>query len=278
MPVDPEVLNFTPPPVERVLKLTALSRKWHRPVFYGLENIDPATPCLFVGNHTLYGMMDTPVMLAEVYQRTGVYYRSLGDHYHFNIPGWGPMVREMGGVDGTRDNCTALMESRQHVMVFPGGGREVSKRKNEKCKLVWKNRTGFARMAMEHGYPILPFATLGADDAYNIKYDANDIKSSWLGKKLLKNEKFLELTRNGDLLMPIGTGALGTFIPKPVRFYYMFGPMIDTTRYAGNSADADAQWELRREVENAILRMLGDLLMKREQDVEEKPLLHRLLA
>jgi len=278
MAVDPEVLNFTPPPVEKVWKLTALSRAWHRPVFYGLENIDPEIPCLFVGNHTLYGLIDTPIMLAEVYKRTGVYYRSLGDHYHFKIPGWGPLVRQLGGVDGTRENCSALMKSRQHIMVFPGGGREVAKRKDEKCKLVWKNRTGFARMAIEQGYPILPFATLGADDTYKIKYDAEDIQSSRLGKWLLKNDKVRELTREGDLLMPIGSGALGSFIPKPVRFYYMFGKMIDTTRFAGRADDKDVQWQLRHEVEEVILRMLGDLLLKREQDIEKKPLLHKLLG
>lgn len=278
MAVDPEVLDFVPPSVERVQKLTALSYKWHRPVFYGLENIDPEIPCLFVGNHTLYGMIDTPLMLAEVYKRTGVYYRSLGDHYHFKIPGWGPLVREMGGVDGTRENCTALMKSRQHIMVFPGGGREVAKRRDEKCKLVWKNRTGFARMAIEQGYPILPFATLGADDTFNILFDADDIKSSFIGKALLKNKKIRELTRDGDLLMPIGTGALGTFLPKPVRFYYMFGKMIDTTRFAGRSDDPDAQWQLRSEVEEAIMQMLGELLIKREQDVDAKPLLHKLLG
>ncbi len=37
------------------------------------------------------------------------------------------------------------------VMVFPGGAREVNKRKNERYKLV-ENRLGFARLAIQHGY------------------------------------------------------------------------------------------------------------------------------
>jgi 1-acyl-sn-glycerol-3-phosphate acyltransferase len=49
------------------------------------------------------------------------------------------------------------------VTVFPGGGREVNKRKNEQYKLVWKNRLGFARLAIQHGYPIVPFASVGAE-------------------------------------------------------------------------------------------------------------------
>jgi hypothetical protein len=35
------------------------------------------------------------------------------------------------------------------VLVYPGGGREVAKRKGEKYQLLWKERVGFARLAIE---------------------------------------------------------------------------------------------------------------------------------
>lgn len=57
------------------------------------------------------------------------------------------------------------------VMVFPGGAREVNKRKNERYKLVWKNRLGFARLAIQHGYPIVPFASVGAEHGIDIVLD-----------------------------------------------------------------------------------------------------------
>ena len=38
------------------------------------------------------------------------------------------------------------------MLVFPGGGREVTKRKGRGLLAHLKERTGFARMAIEHGY------------------------------------------------------------------------------------------------------------------------------
>ena len=69
-------------------------------------------------------------------------------------------------------------------MVFPGGQREVFKRKNEAYRLIWKERIGFVTLAAAFGYPIVPFASLGADKSLHIALDAGDIMSSPIGKLL----------------------------------------------------------------------------------------------
>jgi 1-acyl-sn-glycerol-3-phosphate acyltransferase len=51
------------------------------------------------------------------------------------------------------------MEDGRSILVFPGGGREVTKRRGEKYRLIWGERMGFARMAIECGYPIVPVAS-----------------------------------------------------------------------------------------------------------------------
>ncbi len=73
-------------------------------------------------------------------------------------------------------------------MVFPGGGREVNKRKNERYKLVWKNRLGFARLAIQHAYPIVPFASVGAEHGIDIVLDTDSplmAPTQFLADKLL---------------------------------------------------------------------------------------------
>ena len=60
--------------------------------------------------------------------------------------------------------ASALMRAGQHLMVFPGGQREVFKRKNEAYRLIWKERIGFVTLAAAFGYSIVPFASLGADE------------------------------------------------------------------------------------------------------------------
>ena len=65
------------------------------------------------------------------------------------------------------------MKAGENILLFPGGAREVAKRKGEAYQLVWKKRLGFVRLAVEHSYRILPFASVGQEDAFSIILDAN---------------------------------------------------------------------------------------------------------
>ena len=113
-------------------------------------------------------------MLLGLHERSGIIVRSLGDHLHFQVPLWRDLLTRFGTVDGTRENCEALMRAGEPILVFPGGAREVFKHKGEQYHLIWKNRTGFAALAIAHGYPIVPFAAVGAEDCYDILVDSDD--------------------------------------------------------------------------------------------------------
>jgi 1-acyl-sn-glycerol-3-phosphate acyltransferase len=63
------------------------------------------------------------------------------------------------------------MRDRQTILVFPGGSREVNKRRGQQYQLLWRERIGFARLAIKHGYPIVPFAAVGADDMFDVIID-----------------------------------------------------------------------------------------------------------
>jgi len=138
-----------------------------QPRFYGMQNI-PADGSLLAGNHTLYAFLDLPFMLTEIWKRHELAVRSLGENAHYAIPIWRELLTACGMVRGTRENVRALMGEGQTVLVFPGGAREVNKRRGEKYQLMWKERIGFARLAIEHGYPIIPFAAVGAEEMLDI--------------------------------------------------------------------------------------------------------------
>lgn len=260
------LLDFHPPPVETLWKLAAPLRAYHRPRFFGLDHIDPARPSLLVGNHTIFGMLDIPHLGLAIYKKRGVLVRSLGDRIHFQIPGWGELLKNFGSVVGTRENCAKLMQGGAHILVFPGGGREVAKRKGEAYKLIWKERTGFARMAIEHGYPISPFASVGPEECYDILVDANDILKSPLGKFLDATGITKKFLRGGEAIMPVARGLGYTMVPRPERFYFSVGAPIDTTRFAGRHDDPEAQLALREEVRAAVEGQIAKLLAIRERD------------
>src|SRR5205085_1291353 len=107
------------------------------------DNIPAERPLMFVGNHTLYGILDSALLFDMLYRERGILLRGLGEHLHFKIPLWGPLLARFGVVDGTRANCDALLAAGECTLVFPGGAREVARRKNEKYPLHWKERMGF---------------------------------------------------------------------------------------------------------------------------------------
>lgn len=246
--------------IERAVRRLDPLRQLVQPHFEGWENIPADRPLLFVGNHTLYGVLDVPFMYAALFRRAGIALRPLGDHIHFAIPIWRDILKKYGVVDGTRENCAALMEAGECVLVFPGGAREVAKRRGEKYQLIWGERLGFVRMAIQHGCTIVPFSAVGVEDAYDIVIDGEDIMRSPLGGLLRK------LRIRSDVLIPLAKGVGHTPVARPERFYFRFGPAVPTQQHAG-SADNDAVCHaVRTQVGDAIEAGIETLIAYRETD------------
>jgi 1-acyl-sn-glycerol-3-phosphate acyltransferase len=151
------------------------------------------------------------------------------------------------------------MRQGELVMVFPGGSREVNKLKNERYKLVWKNRLGFARLAIQHGYPIVPFASVGAEHGMDILLDNQSFAMApvaFLAKKLVG------LQDGPPLIRGIGL----TPVPRPERQYYWFGEPIDTTPFKGQEADDAAARAVREQTAAAIEKGIELMLAEREAD------------
>lgn len=257
------VIDFRAPP-ERLMRQLLLAQRWYfQPVLSGAEHLCATRPALLVGNHTLYGIVDSPLFVSELYRRTGVFPRSLGDHFHFSVPGWGRLLRTFGAVPGTPETCRQLMESRQHILVFPGGAREVAKRRGEINQLVWKQRTGFARMAIAHGYDILPFASVGCDESWRIRYDGDDWQASRIGQWLLRQPRIASALRGGDIFMPLATGIGPTPLPRPEPFHFRIGAPIRTEHLQGQAQDPAVQWTVREQTASAINEMISQLEQER---------------
>jgi 1-acyl-sn-glycerol-3-phosphate acyltransferase len=226
------------------------------PRFYDVEHVPRRRPFLLVGNHTLMGVLDVPLMVLGLYERRGVFVRSLGDHLHFQVPVWRDLLTRFGVIDGTRENCEALMRAGEPILVFPGGGREVFKHKGEQYHLIWKNRVGFAALAIKFGYPIVPFAAVGAEECYDIVIDSDEMRRSAIGPLLER------LVPRPDEIPPLvrGIGPL----PRPQRFFFSFGTPIETARYAGQHDDQGACLHLRTRVQRVIERRIAFLLRERD--------------
>ena len=241
-----------------------------KPVFSGLDRIPDERPLLFVGNHTLYGLLDVPLMIEHLYVNHGLFLRSLGDRSHFSVPVWRDWLTRNGMVLGTPENCDALMEAGESILVFPGGAREVWRRKDEQYTLIWKKRLGFVRQAIKHGYDIIPFAAYGADDCYKVVADANDVLGNPRIMSYLERKGMLPWLRGGDGIPPLGKGIGNTIIPRPERFYFSFGERIPTTELKGYAQDESTLWQVRDSASASIEAQLENLKTIRNKDRNER--------
>jgi 1-acyl-sn-glycerol-3-phosphate acyltransferase len=197
-------------------------------------------------------------MGVELWRRRGIRLRGLGDHGHYRIPVWRNLLERSGMVRGTRENVRALMRDGQHILVFPGGTGEVFHGRGQKYQLLWKERVGFARLAIEFGYPIVPFAAVGAEEMFDIVADQ---RSPGLAQVYAIISRLVGLP-----LPPIARGIGPSLIPRPERLYFWFGEPIDTARFDGRGEDDDAARQLRDEVRVAVQSGIEFLLAEREAD------------
>ena len=250
----------------RVQRATRLVRPWEsllRPVFSGWEHIPNERPLLFVGNHTTLGVFDVPFLWAALFREKGIIVRGLGDRLHFHLPLWRDLIVRYGVAPASPEDCGQLLAQGETVLVFPGGAREVAKRKGERYQLIWKQRSGFARIAAQHRCTILPFASVGIEDMFDIFLDGDQILASPLGSVLSR------LGVRDDVLVPlvIGKGPLG--LPRLQRLYFHFAPPIPT--HDVDPDDPDAIWQIRERTRLHIEESIQLLRQKQKQDPHRYP-------
>ncbi|GLP81992.1 membrane protein [Mycobacterium antarcticum] len=201
------------------------------PYVDGLDNLPPDGRFLLVGNHTQAG---TEALLIPylVRRQIGIRVRPLADRQFGNVKGLpADVFAAAGAVVGTPEAARELMQSDEPILVFPGGGREISKARDQLYSLRWEGRNGFARLAVEHDYPIVPAALVGGDDVYHVLTSSDGLWAR-LTTPLTKR-----LSGRSDMTMPLMRGIGPTLIPRPQRMYLRFGTPIDTSRPKGAVAE-----------------------------------------
>ena len=203
-----------------IKRLSALSKLYFTPTFIGAEQLDASQPAMYVGNHSMYGVLDSPMLIDYLYNEHQVAVVSIADHSHFYLPLWRSVVKKFGAVDGVPAYVREAMQQGYSILVFPGGGREVLKREGEQYHLIWKQRYGFLKLAQEFGYDIVPFAALGGDEVFDIGFDANKVVQHQYFQKLLQVPQLSRLLRKGEVIPSLPKHL----IPKRLPFYFKFMP------------------------------------------------------
>jgi 1-acyl-sn-glycerol-3-phosphate acyltransferase len=170
----------------------------------GVERI-PDGRALLVANHA-FGW-DVLFVMAHVYRRRGRRLWVLGEHLFWKFPGLRTLARDLGTVDGSRDNLDQLLANDQWVLVLPGGLREAVKPRELRYRLLWGKRLGFARAAIRNAAPVVPLAALGSDEWFDFVGDAYARGERWLRRRGIpvpRPTRWLPLPRHVRLSFVIG--------------------------------------------------------------------------
>lgn len=255
----PRVRGLTDRILRRVDRLDWLVGLY-RPYVDGLATLPRDGRFLLVGNHTQAGYPEVLLTPYFTYRELGVRVRPLAERGFAQLTGFaGDLLAACGAVIGHPDTAAELMRHDQTILVFPGGGREISKFKGEEYQLRWQGRSGFARVAIAHDYPIVPVGLVGGDDVYR----SLNTRDGALGR--FSQAVAQQLSGKSEMAMPLVQGIGPTLLPRPQRMYLRFGEPIETARPPRRSA---ATWEatVKERTQAALETVLGDLQVVRSTD------------
>ena len=255
---DPEYIRTTLP------TLRLFSDVYHRAEVRGLNNIPEDGPVLLVGNHSGGTLIsDTFVFAQAFYDHFGPLRRfhQLAHDLVFQLPGIRASLSRFGTVPASPDNMRRALERDAALLVYPGGDHETYRPSWESAEIDFDGRTGFVRLAIEHGVPIVPVVAIGGQET-----------ALFLGR----GRRFARLLRLDSLLRlkvlpaqvgpPFGVTVLDLpgRIPLPAKITIRVLPKIDLKRRSGADPDIEAAYKL---VTGKMQKALHDLDAERSLPV-----------
>lgn len=216
---------------EATLHTVEAAGRWFGPGRYfgldarGWENL-PAAPTLVVSNHS--GGTTIP----DAWGFGIAWYRRFGGSRPIH-----PLAHEIimstrltGEFFGKRGVLRAdkelahevLTRWRRDVLVMPGGDVDTWRPFRKRWQVCFGGRTGYARLALRAGVPIVPVANAGAHETLVVLTDGRRF-ARWLGLPKLARASIFPVS----LSLPWGV-AVGPLphLPTPTTLRYRFGPPV----------------------------------------------------
>ncbi len=220
-----------------------LYRNWFRVQTHGIEQV-PAGRVMLIANHSGQLPFDAAMlglaMVAEAEPPRVA--RAMVEKWAPTLPFVAPFFARIGQVVGTPENCRRLLAAGETIMVFPEGVRGLNKLYDKRYQLQ-DFGTGFMRLALETGAPIVPVAVVGAEEQAPAFFDFK------AAARVL-----------GFPSLPITPTLLP--LPLPVKYHLWFGAPM---KFAGSPDDEDAELERKvREVKAQIQLLIEQGLAQRK--------------
>jgi 1-acyl-sn-glycerol-3-phosphate acyltransferase len=165
--------------------------------------------------------------------------RAMGEYWIPNLPWLSIAAARAGALVGTPSNCVHMLENGECVTVFPEGVRGMNKLYSQRYRLQ-RFGTGFLRLALETGTPIVPVGIVGSEEQ-----QPGFAKLDRIGK--LFGMPAFPITATFPWLGPLG------LLPLPVKYRIHFGEPLS---FEGDSTDEDGVIEEKVDTVKAAITAL----------------------
>jgi 1-acyl-sn-glycerol-3-phosphate acyltransferase len=143
-----------------------LYRHYFRVKAIGIENVPDEGPVMLVGNHSggipVDGAMTVMSMIVD--HDPPRYPVGMVDRFAQKMPIVSPLLIRLGQVTGVREQAERLLNEGRVLLIFPEGIRGIGKLYKDRYNLV-NFTSGFMRLALKTGAPVVPFAFIGGEEA-----------------------------------------------------------------------------------------------------------------
>jgi 1-acyl-sn-glycerol-3-phosphate acyltransferase len=222
----------------------------------------PAAPVLLIGIHSgapfVWDAWTVGVQWWRHFGRSRTLHGTAHDAL-MALPGFGSYFRRMGVLPAAPDSISAALAAGHDVALWPGGERDSLRPWTQRDRAMLAGRTGFIKLAIRSGVPILPVATVGGPDSMPVLAT---------GKRLAK---LMQLDRVARLKMfPIAlqvpwgiSPAMLPEIPLPTKIRTAFQDPVSLDSDPDKADDDDYVEAKYEEVQSNIQRGMDALARRR---------------
>jgi 1-acyl-sn-glycerol-3-phosphate acyltransferase len=161
-------LHRDPEYIEQALGMVRAYTRYFSPEVRGLEHLPADGPALVVGNHCgLFYMPEVWVAALSIVDRRGTEHPAYSLTYDllFALPVIGPFLRRIGAIPASSAEAEAALDAGALVLDYPGGDWEACRPWLDRNTIDFGGRTGFIRLALRTGVPVVPVVAHGSHDA-----------------------------------------------------------------------------------------------------------------
>ena len=143
---------------------------------YGIENVPDEGAGMLVGNHSGGIPVDGGMVLASLFFGRDPPRHATGmvEKFAQNWPFVSQWFSRVGQLPGLPEHAVRLLQDGRLLMIFPEGARGTGKLYKDRYRLMHFG-TGFMRIALQTGAPVIPFAFIGGEEALPTVYHAKTL-------------------------------------------------------------------------------------------------------